>query len=173
MSYWRPTFLNESHQSISLRLCMHQYRETIRFRRNWFFFSFSGLRSETFLFRLDVNPLKPTKKFFKNQNVDCSLIEKGGANCLFLVHSMYQIWSYLILWLTCERRIYSQGDEVVLVPCLSIQASFSAQLSIENGTLLPKLFWPTVKKNRFSDQENFLRSLEQFIQTVKGQNNLW
>ena len=132
MSYWRPTFLNESHQSISLRLCMHQYRETIRFRRNWFFFSFSGLRSETFLFRLDVNPLKPTKKFFKNQNVDCSLIEeKGGANCLFLVHSMYQIWSYLILWLTCERRIYSQGDEVVLVPCLSIQASFSAQLSIE------------------------------------------
>ena len=52
------------------------------------------------------------------------------------------------------------------------------------GILLPKLFWPTVRKNCSSDQEkllkfeaegqefaNFLRSLEQFIQTVKGQIN--
>jgi hypothetical protein len=48
--------------------------------------------------------------------------------------------------------------------------------------LLPKLFWPTVRKNCSSDWEkkkieaegqefvkNF-RSLEQFVQTVKGQN---
>ena len=48
------------------------------------------------------------------------------------------------------------------------------------GILLPKLFWPTVRKNCSSDREkllkfeaegrefaNFLRSLEQFIQTVK------
>ena len=55
-----------------------------------------------------------------------------------------------------------------------------------NGILLPKLFWPTVRKNCSSDQEkllkfeaegrefaNILRSLEQFIQTVKGQNNFW
>ena len=55
-----------------------------------------------------------------------------------------------------------------------------------NGILLSKLFWPTVRKNCFSDQEKiwkfeaegwefeiFLRSLEQFIQTVKGQNNFW
>ena len=52
--------------------------------------------------------------------------------------------------------------------------------------LLPKLFWPTVIKNCSSDREKllkfeaegrefekFLRSLEQFIQTVKGQNNFW
>ena len=51
------------------------------------------------------------------------------------------------------------------------------------GILLPKLFWPTVSKNCSSDRETFLRfkaegrefskflkSLEQFIQTVKGQN---
>ena len=56
----------------------------------------------------------------------------------------------------------------------------------KNGILLPKLFWPTVRKNCSSDQEKnlkfeaegrefakFLRSLEQFIQTVKGQNNFW
>ena len=54
------------------------------------------------------------------------------------------------------------------------------------GILLQKLFGPTVKKNCSSDQENLLkfeaecrefaknlRSLEQFIQTVKGQNNFW
>ena len=56
----------------------------------------------------------------------------------------------------------------------------------KNGILLPKLFWPTVRKNCSSDREifskfeaegrefaKFLRSLEQFIQTVKGQNNFW
>ena len=59
---------------------------------------------------------------------------------------------------------------------------------IENGILLSILFWPTVRKNWSSDREkllkfesegqefefaNFLRSLEQFIQTVKGQKNFW
>ena len=52
-----------------------------------------------------------------------------------------------------------------------------------NDILLPKLFWPTVRKNCSSDQENFLkfeadgqefanylRSLEQFFLTV-SQNN--
>ena len=55
-----------------------------------------------------------------------------------------------------------------------------------NGILLPKLFWPTVRKNCSTDREKllkfeaegrefakFLRSLEQFIQAVKGQNNFW
>ena len=55
-----------------------------------------------------------------------------------------------------------------------------------NGILLTKLFQPTVRKNCSGDQEKllkfqaesrefakFLRSLEQFIQTVKGQNNFW
>ena len=53
-----------------------------------------------------------------------------------------------------------------------------------NGILLSKLFWPTVRKSCSSDGENRLKfevegrefvkcliSLEQFIQTVKGQNN--
>ena len=51
---------------------------------------------------------------------------------------------------------------------------------------LPKLFWSTERKNCSSDLEKLLkfktegrefskilRSLEQFIQTVKGQNNSW
>ena len=55
-----------------------------------------------------------------------------------------------------------------------------------NGILFPKLIWPTVRKKCSSDREKhlkfktegqefakFFRSLEQFIQTVKGQNNFW
>ena len=58
---------------------------------------------------------------------------------------------------------------------------------VKNCIFLPKLLGPTaVRKNCFSDREKlfkseaegrefakFLRSLEQFIQTVKGQNNSW
>ena len=52
--------------------------------------------------------------------------------------------------------------------------------------LLPKFFLPTVRKNCSTDRENRensrlkaknlqkkLRSLEQFIKTVKGQNIFW
>ena len=54
------------------------------------------------------------------------------------------------------------------------------------GILLPKLFWPTGRKNCSSYREKRLKfsafslefakilsSLKQFIQTVKGQNNFW
>ena len=53
-----------------------------------------------------------------------------------------------------------------------------------SGILLPKFFWPTVRKNCSNDREKlfkfkveglefakFLRSLKQFIQIVKGQVN--
>ena len=67
-----------------------------------------------------------------------------------------------------------------------VHVTSAAMAGKNNGILLPKLFWPTVRKNCSSDQEkllkfkaegrefaNFLRSLEQFIQTVKGQNSFW
>ena len=57
---------------------------------------------------------------------------------------------------------------------------------IRNGILLPKLFWRTVVKKCSNDREKLLkleaegrefaklfRSLEQSIQTVKGQSNFW
>ena len=56
----------------------------------------------------------------------------------------------------------------------------------KNGILLPKLFWPTLRKNYFGDQEKLLKfegegqefvkclkSIEQFIRTVKGKINFW
>ena len=53
-----------------------------------------------------------------------------------------------------------------------------------NGILLPKMFWPTLGINCFSNREKnllkfeaegqeFAKSLEQFIPTVKGQNSFW
>ena len=55
-----------------------------------------------------------------------------------------------------------------------------------NDILLPKLFCPRVRKNCSRDQEKllkleaggrefakFLKSLQQFIQTVKVQRNFW
>ena len=59
-------------------------------------------------------------------------------------------------------------------------------VSARKWYFVTKLFWPTVRKNCSSDREKllkfeaegwefakFLRSLEQFIQTVKGQNRFW
>ena len=58
---------------------------------------------------------------------------------------------------------------------------FCENVGGKNGILLPKLFWPTVRKKCSSDLEkllkfeaegqefaNFVISLEQFIQTVQG-----
>ena len=62
----------------------------------------------------------------------------------------------------------------------------STQLICVGMVLLPKLFLTYCEKNCSSDREKLLkfeaegrefakilRSLEQFIQTVKGQNNFW
>ena len=46
---------------------------------------------------------------------------------------------------------------------------FSQTFKTKNGILLQKLLRPTVRKKCSSDKEKLLRSLEQFIQTVKGQ----
>ena len=67
-----------------------------------------------------------------------------------------------------------------------LRTHFSSEHGYRYGILLPKLFWPTVGKNCSSDREKNmkfeaegrefaknLRSLEQFILKVKGQNNFW
>ena len=70
----------------------------------------------------------------------------------------------------------------VLTPPNSQGCVFTRFLCVLNGILLPKLFWPTVRKKMFywsrktfeiREFANFLRSVEQFIQTMKGQNNFW
>ena len=83
-------------------------------------------------------------------------------------------------WFT---RTENKRDCLIL---LNERIFFSFIIVGRNGILLPKLFWTTVRKNCSSDREKLLkfeaegreftkllRSLEQFIQTVKGQNNFW
>ena len=68
----------------------------------------------------------------------------------------------------------------------TISCKMPFKIILDFVILLPKLFWPTVRKKCSSDRgkllkfeaegqefAKFLRSLEQFIQTVKGQNNFW
>ena len=84
--------------------------------------------------------------------------------------------------LAFQSRSWSKVGLSPIIPSFSSSSRFN----FWNGILLPKLFWPTVRKNCSSDREkylkfeaegqefsNILRSLEQFIQTVKGQNNFW
>ena len=71
------------------------------------------------------------------------------------------------IWSCIEGRAGKQGAAAVAVKKEGI------------GILLPKLFWPTVRKKLLKfEAEGWefakpMRSLEQFIQTVKGQNNFW
>ena len=78
--------------------------------------------------------------------------------------------------------MYAQGISRLLTSDLNFYTSMNS------GILFQKLFLPTVRKSCSIDQEKLLkfeaeaegqefskvlRSLEQFIQTVKGQNYFW
>ena len=84
------------------------------------------------------------------------------------------------------NTIYGMGDDDLLQLPRINRNQITVGKFIGNGILLTKLVWPTVRKNCSSDREillkfeaegreftKILRSLEQFIQTVKGQNNFW
>ena len=68
-----------------------------------------------------------------------------------------------------------------LLKCPNVPKCLEMWRNIKNGNLLPKLWEkivPVIEKN-FEIRgwrrgfAKFVRSLEQFIQTVKGQNNFW
>ena len=103
------------------------------------------------------------------------------GNCQNLSQNgrFYLTWDVRAVWWSCTLQL-----------CINIEAT-DIWLEVESGIrawkkciLLPKLLWPNVWKNCSSDGEkllkfevegrefeNFLRSLEQFIQTVKGQKH--
>ena len=80
----------------------------------------------------------------------------------------------------------SQAAEGIKNPTDVLQSEDCLTTQWYPGILLPKLFWPVVRKKISSDREKLLkfeaeggefakilRSLEQFVWTVKGQNNFW
>ena len=125
----------------------------------------------------------------------------NGFQFLFLPFFSNVVTRFVLIWRICHvtrsciKKIFAL---MLLFSCIGILLHYcflgqvlfflckSGQANCVNGILLPKLFWPTVRKNYSSDRENllkfeaegqevskFLRSLEQFIQTVKGRNNVW
>ena len=74
-------------------------------------------------------------------------------------------WAELV-----ASEIYSAKVDVVPIPAGT--DDFSNTILHRNGILLPKLFlpWENIAGREFAI---FLRSLVQFIKTVKGQNNFW
>ena len=105
-------------------------------------------------------------------------------------------WSHLLhctaaVWYSCigmrpPKKCTINGIKSQCWPRMTCNPNIFYNIMVGFGILLPKLFWPTVRKNCSSDREkllkfeaeglefsNILRSLEQFIQRVKVQNNLW
>ena len=80
-----------------------------------------------------------------------------------------------------SRHKQANIDMFVCLTCFSSRASFlpfyffslsRICVSTKNGILLPKLFGLTLRKSCSSHQEKLCK-IEQFIQTVKCQNNFW
>ena len=86
------------------------------------------------------------------------------------------------VWVHCiDGSLQQYGHKRKLLTLLGGIFMKKMYILMKNGILLPKLFWPTVTKNCSSDWEKclkfeaegrefakILRSLEQFVWTVKG-----
>ena len=109
-------------------------------------------------------------------------------------HLCTYLWPILALSVLCRSNPPSLHQQLII--WLFFSSSFRYICTYENivgkfmygetDILLPKLFWTAVRKNCSSDWgkllkfkaegrefAKILRSLEQFIQTVKGQINFW
>ena len=106
----------------------------------------------------------------------------------YVCNQEFEVLNYFSTWSNYTLHIMNyfimEYFVFVLLKVWSQRLLFNLVQSSNNGILLPKLFWPTERKNCFSDREKllkfeiegqefakFLQSLEQYIQTVKGQNN--
>ena len=117
-----------------------------------------------------------TRWFLQNSKMSHSFITLG----------FFYIFCHSFIKSTnCKMQILNFSIENIYNPATCL-GNIIRSIKTRNEILLPKLFWHTVRKSCSSDQEKllkfeaegqefakFLRSAEQFIQTVKGQNNFW
>ena len=112
--------------------------------------------------------------------------EVFGDKCIFFIYDRVNQ--------LCD--LYDYDEQNYVATCTRFGGTTNSTLAecqnstdpclVRNGILLPKFFWPTVRKSCSSDRNKLLkfqaegrefakilRSLEQFIQTEKGQNNFW
>ena len=137
-----------------------------------------------------LNFVKKLGGFFPGieENVQLYIPEKRWLSDIQFNYILICIGLVHIEWINTDSIVCSEV-RVYIKQEWHVQAIWTwngNHSSIRNGILLPKLFWPTVRKNCSSDREKvlkfeaegrefakILRSLEQFIQTVQGQNNFW
>ena len=138
----------------------------------------SSLKND--LFRTNMKSCVTSLSFLQDLILDChcQLYEQFRAQ--IPIWDMYIIYIYQFR----QSQLFSGAPFTIFVAfwnrlLTSISLKILSRIKRKkkyiagNGILLPKLFWPTVRKHCSSDREKLLRSLEQFIQTVKGQNNFW
>ena len=126
---------------------------------------------------------------FRPQNYYCIYVDNKAPleflnNVKRLINAYKIKFSKTYIFLAKEPRknIY-WGSATLLEAQLSCLEQLLKRFEYRNGILLPKLSWPTVRKNCSSDPKtprNFwgwrpriCKSLRTLEQTVKGQNNFW
>ena len=125
------------------------------------------------------------ERFFTNH---CSLFVDSTVLFILLIGGKGRTGTMICVWLV-EAGVFSTATQSLDYfgnRRTDTNVSKKFQGVSKNCILLPKLFWHAVRKNCSSDREKhlkfedegqefskFLRSLDKFIQTVKGQNNFW
>ena len=130
----------------------------------------------------DSDGINETRINFQEPNAATPLINHV-CNYNLIFSSALKFFTFIssippAFWIEFQFKVKNSSTNS-LVTCLAYKQS-------QTGILLPKLFQSTVRKNCSNDRENllkfeaecrefatFLRSQEQFIQAVKGQNNFW
>ena len=129
--------------------------------------------------------LKNSKKilrfFFAPQNIT-SVSQKPGQTAVSV--SLLWVVQVFLKQTLIQKSLWIKDKICLFYPFNFIHKSKSLCLTFANGILLPKLFWPTVRKNCSSDREKrlkleadgrefskCLRSLKP-LQNKKGQKNL-
>ena len=128
-----------------------------------------------------LGPVQSLKFRFSMNVSKLDLLENLKFNCIIGYLSHHITNTYLL----CSK-LYSSIAWIIIQNLKDVKPIKVEKTLKHIGILLPKLFWPTLRKNCSSDREKLLkfeaegrefakilRSLEQFIQTVKGQNNFW
>ena len=100
--------------------------------------------------------------------------------------NMNYLWWGLPLWMKLKGVDIGRGQGGKKTRQVFMMSLLNYPFCKINCILLPKLFWPTVRKKCSRDREkllklgvegrefpDLLRSLEKFIQTVKGRNKFW
>ena len=114
---------------------------------------------------------------FKTLETDLNAFQETGIWNCSLCENKEKTFSHKFQLVTHWHETHSSKDAVFEVCqwCMELFFSPGSSAKVNNGILLPKLFWPIVRKNVLvieaegREFAKILRSLDQFVRTVNGQ----